>query len=76
LADLFCQQARLRVDTLFAALRHNNDTANNRAAQRTLAGDYAWVEQGVLDPATAGEHGAARHGAAGTGRAGHIVAPD
>ncbi|MGZ4619739.1 MAG: hypothetical protein ACXV5Q_04440 [Frankiaceae bacterium] len=56
---------------LFAALRHNNDTANHRAAQRTLAGDFAWVEQGVLDPSGAAEHGTADAGQT----AGHIVAP-
>jgi len=56
LADLFCQQSRLRVDSLFTALRHNNDTANYLAAQRTLGGDYAWVEQGVLDPGSAAGH--------------------
>jgi hypothetical protein len=51
LADLFCRNARLRVETLFRGLWNNQDTLNYRAAQRTLEGRYRFVEDGILDPA-------------------------
>jgi alkylation response protein AidB-like acyl-CoA dehydrogenase len=50
LADLFCQGARRRVEALFAALWSNDDLANYKAAQRALAGDYAWLEAGIMEP--------------------------
>jgi hypothetical protein len=51
LADLFCRGARLRVDQLVHGLWHNQDDPSYRAAQRTLEGRYAFLEQGILDPA-------------------------
>lgn len=51
LADLFCSNARLRVEALFHGLWHNADDKNYRAAQRALEGRYQFVEQGILDPA-------------------------
>jgi alkylation response protein AidB-like acyl-CoA dehydrogenase len=51
LADLFCRNARLRVEQLFHELWHNQDAYNYRAAQRALEGRYGFVEQGFLDPA-------------------------
>jgi hypothetical protein len=54
LADLFCGQARRRVDGLFHELWANDDTTNYAAAQRVLAGRYTWAESGILDPAGAG----------------------
>ncbi len=51
LADLFCQGARRRVDRHLHDLWQNDDAANYEAAQRVLDGRYAWVEEGVLDPA-------------------------
>ena len=50
LADAFCHQSRVRVDTLFAALWTNTDDEDGRVAQGVLAGDYTWLEEGVLDP--------------------------
>ena len=50
LADLFCKQARSRVDRLFDDLWTNNDDANYAAAQAVLDGRFAWVEEGVADP--------------------------
>jgi alkylation response protein AidB-like acyl-CoA dehydrogenase len=50
LADLFCQQARLRVDGYFDALWRNNDNHNYRAAQQVLEGRFTWIEAGVMDP--------------------------
>ncbi len=49
LADVFCAQARLRVDALFDALWSNTDAADARLVSRLVQGDYAWLEAGVLD---------------------------
>ena len=48
LADLFCQQARLRTEALFAALWENTDSVDVEAARRVLGGRYAFLEQGVI----------------------------
>jgi hypothetical protein len=50
LADAFCHQSRLRVDRLFEELWTNTDDRDRRVAQGVLAGDYRWLEAGVLDP--------------------------
>ncbi|WP_457255790.1 acyl-CoA dehydrogenase family protein [Pedococcus sp. P5_B7] len=49
LADVFCQQSRLRVERLFTALWSNSDDADMRLAKGVLAGDYTWLEEGVID---------------------------
>ena len=49
LADVFCQQARLRVERLFGALWDNTDGADFRLAKAVLAGRHVFVEEGVLD---------------------------
>jgi hypothetical protein len=54
LADLFCRQARRRVESLFGELWANEDDANHAAAQRVLAGRYTWLEEGVIDPSGEG----------------------
>jgi hypothetical protein len=54
LADLFCRQARRRVDALFSALFDNDDTDAYALAQGVLSGRFTWLEEGVLDPADAG----------------------
>ena len=54
LADLFCRQARRRVDELFGALFDNDDTDAYALAQGVLDGRFEWLEDGVLDPADAG----------------------
>jgi hypothetical protein len=51
LADLFCRQARRRVDELFGALFDNDDSDAYALAQGVLEERYAWLEEGVLDPA-------------------------
>ncbi|HEX4279812.1 MAG TPA: acyl-CoA dehydrogenase family protein [Solirubrobacteraceae bacterium] len=51
LAELFCTQARQRVETLFHELWDNVDDANRAAAARVLDGRYRWLEEGVPDPA-------------------------
>src|SRR5690242_7848983 len=50
LADVFCDQSRLRVEALFDALWSNTDDADTRLAHGVLAGDFTWLEDGVLDP--------------------------
>jgi hypothetical protein len=54
LADLFCGQARQRVDRLFHDIWSNVDDANYRGAQAVLEGRYEWLEDGVLDPSGEG----------------------
>ena len=50
LADLFCRQARRRVDTLFTELWANDDDEDYATAQKVLDGRYAWLEDGIVDP--------------------------
>jgi alkylation response protein AidB-like acyl-CoA dehydrogenase len=49
LADVFCRQARIRIERLFDALWQNTDVADERLAKGVLAGRYTWLETGVLD---------------------------
>ena len=51
LAELFCAMAKRRAETLFHELWANDDDSRYGAAQKLLAGRYAWLEEGVLDPA-------------------------
>jgi alkylation response protein AidB-like acyl-CoA dehydrogenase len=50
LADLFCRQSRLRAEAKFAALWDNTDRLDVTAAERVLAGRYAFLEEGVIAP--------------------------
>ncbi|MEO7423345.1 MAG: acyl-CoA dehydrogenase family protein [Ornithinibacter sp.] len=50
LADAFCAQARLRVDTLFDELWTNTDDIDRKLAGAVLDGDVTWLEEGVIDP--------------------------
>jgi alkylation response protein AidB-like acyl-CoA dehydrogenase len=54
LADVFCQQARCRVEALFDGLWSGADDANHALAQQVLDGRYRWVEEGVIDPSGEG----------------------
>ncbi|MFG2085046.1 MULTISPECIES: acyl-CoA dehydrogenase family protein [unclassified Spirillospora] len=54
LADAFCRQSRVRVDELFDGLWRNTDATDVKLARAVLAGDFAWVEEGVLDPSIPG----------------------
>lgn len=49
LAELFCQQATLRVDALFAALWTNTDSGDVALTNAVLDGRYAWLEDGIVD---------------------------
>ncbi|MEU0289779.1 acyl-CoA dehydrogenase family protein [Streptomyces sp. NPDC006147] len=50
LADAFCRQARLRVEELFGRLWSNTDDLDRKVVKNVLAGSYAWLEDGVVDP--------------------------
>ncbi|MBW1600442.1 acyl-CoA dehydrogenase family protein [Streptomyces sp. JJ38] len=54
LADVFCRQARVRVDELFARLWHNTDEADRQVVKGVLDGAYTWLEEGILDPSSEG----------------------
>jgi alkylation response protein AidB-like acyl-CoA dehydrogenase len=49
LANLFCKQARLRVDRLFDALWKNTDAADMKLAARLVDGKYTWLDEGIID---------------------------
>lgn len=48
LADLFCRHARRRVDELFRDVYGSDDRATYDVAQRVVAGEYSWLERGVV----------------------------
>lgn len=48
LADLFCRQARRKVDELFRALWRNEDAKAVAAARHVLDGKHAWLERNVI----------------------------
>ena len=50
LADLFCREARVRIDALFDRFYGENDSAIYRVAQQVLRGEHAWLEQGIASP--------------------------
>jgi alkylation response protein AidB-like acyl-CoA dehydrogenase len=54
LADLFCRQARVRVEELFGRLWTNTDELDVRAVADVLAGRHLWLEEGIVDPSTDG----------------------
>jgi hypothetical protein len=49
LAEAFCEQARVRVDEYFDQLWRNTDDGDQALSRKVLAGDYTWLEAGVLD---------------------------
>lgn len=49
LAEAFCGQARVRVDGHFEELWRNTDDGDRDLSRKVLAGDYTWLEAGVLD---------------------------
>ena len=66
LADIFCRQARRRVEQSFGGLFANDDVATYAVAQKAMAGAYVWLEEGIITMADleATEHGveATEHG--------------
>jgi alkylation response protein AidB-like acyl-CoA dehydrogenase len=62
LADLFCREARQRIETNFHRFYGKNDGAIYRVSQHVLAGAHAWLEQGIVGimeepPAPSGSKG-------------------
>ncbi len=50
LADVFCRQARIRVEELFGRLWTNTDDLDGRVVRRVLDDAYTWLEDGIVDP--------------------------
>jgi len=50
LADTFCRESRHRIEASFRTLFGPDDRDRYRVAQRTAAGDYAWLEEGIVRP--------------------------
>lgn len=48
LADVFCREARVRVDELFSKLFGPTDDSVYRLSQQVLKGDHAWLESGII----------------------------
>jgi hypothetical protein len=48
LSDLFCRDARRRVQRLFQDLWANDDDLKYRTAQSVLSGKHAWIEEGSM----------------------------
>jgi len=48
MADLFCRQARRRIEESFRSLFRNDDVRTYRVAQNVLAGQHLWLEQGLV----------------------------
>jgi hypothetical protein len=55
LAELFCEQSRLRVDKLFAGLWENTDALDVAIAKRVADGRYTFLEAGIVPPPPAGD---------------------
>ncbi|WP_026556193.1 acyl-CoA dehydrogenase family protein [Arthrobacter sp. 35W] len=49
LAEAFCEQSRLRVAELFSSLWENTDDGDATLSAAVLAGDYRWLEEGIID---------------------------
>ncbi|MEV7869294.1 acyl-CoA dehydrogenase family protein [Streptomyces sp. NPDC088124] len=54
LADVFCKQARIRVEELFTRLWSNTDDLDHRVVDGVLSGTYTWLEAGIVDPSGEG----------------------
>ncbi|MFE7566179.1 acyl-CoA dehydrogenase family protein [Streptomyces sp. NPDC057539] len=54
LADVFCRQARIRVEELFTRLWSNTDDLDRKVVKGVLAGTYTWLEAGIIDPSGEG----------------------
>lgn len=49
LALAFCEQAEHRCETLFRDLWANSDKIDRKLTKKVLAGDFAWLESGIVD---------------------------
>ena len=60
LADVFCREARLRIERSFEDFYGHHDAELYRLAQRVLDGTHAWAEAGIVAGAPARAPGAKR----------------
>lgn len=49
LAAAFCEQSEHRCEALFRELWANSDKTDRSLSRRVLAGDFTWLESGVID---------------------------
>jgi alkylation response protein AidB-like acyl-CoA dehydrogenase len=49
LVDYFCRSSQLRIDALFRDVSHNADRSSYKFAQSVLAGDYDWLDVGIVE---------------------------
>jgi alkylation response protein AidB-like acyl-CoA dehydrogenase len=54
LADVFCRQARVRIDELLRGLWHNTDALDVKVSRQVLDDRYTWLEEGIIDASTPG----------------------
>ncbi|RAX50248.1 acyl-CoA dehydrogenase [Arthrobacter sp. AQ5-05] len=50
LALAFCEQSEHRCETLFRDLWANSDKTDRKLSTKVLAGDFTWLESGIIDP--------------------------
>ncbi len=48
LADLFCRQARRRVNAMHRAIYRNDDVAAYRTARKVLDGEFSWLDDNIV----------------------------
>jgi alkylation response protein AidB-like acyl-CoA dehydrogenase len=48
LADVFCREARVRIDETFARMTGPDDDQIYRVSQQVLKGEHAWLESGII----------------------------
>jgi hypothetical protein len=48
LVDLFCKQARRRVNAMHKAIYCNDDVSAYRTARRVLDGEFAWLDENIV----------------------------
>lgn len=49
LALAFCEQSEHRCESLFKDLWANSDKTDRRLSRKVLAGDFTWLESGIID---------------------------
>lgn len=50
LALAFCEQSEHHCETLFRDLWANSDKTDRKLSKKVLAGDFTWLESGIVDP--------------------------
>ena len=50
LADLFCREARTRIDQNFRILFDNHDDLQYKVVQKMMKGEYEWLEGPLVQP--------------------------